>query len=645
MRAETEARIERWETRPTDGGYAGLHALIEAGFSGVISADGTRLFVLDGRPIGLFGGPMESFENAPITAHVTPHPALPILFAMQERGGETTARCYTDDTPLADAAETLASNGFTGYVELSENVLSGEYYVVYHRGRSIPVAFVGEGDRLLVDDDARTRANEEVGIYEVTAVTLEELDLPEPPGDEPATARPSPTTSGRTLRDDGSIADADGPVDATDHAHTEAAGSAAAGPAGSSPAVDPDGADGPPVANGDPGGPDDSTDLETDDFRDVDTVEDGVDRTVAVDRWGSVVNEPVEDRIAAERRWREAVRTAAPGPERVRDENTVVGPVTETEPGTPSVADDLDEEASREPANELEVERRLREAAEAEADRLQKEVLSLRERLETFETADEAESSPAGVESAEELPSESIAPTRALSGTDLFVRYATASGPTLGDAHSDGVDRAAVDGNLRLERHTGFDPTGVRVGDRPFETFLEERVEHRFADWLIRSLSFDVRETGHRKGLERLYDAIPEIDRIDFGGIVDVGEDVGTGEGENPSFDVVFRNRMGEALIVADCVDSREAVGEEQVASLVTAATAAREAGETLAGAMLVTTSFFGPDALETAVEATRSGLLGRNARESYVTISRRSGYHLCLIEMRDAFHVRVPEL
>jgi hypothetical protein len=179
----------------------------------------------------------------------------------------------------------------------------------------------------------------------------------------------------------------------------------------------------------------------------------------------------------------------------------------------------------------------------------------------------------------------------------------------------------------------------VLVEGRPFAAFLEDRIEHRFADWVVRSLPFDVRETGHERGLERLYDALPEIDRIDFGGAVDAGE-----EGER-TFDVVFRSRMGEPLIVADCVDSREAVDEERVASLVTAATAAREAEEGLAAAMLVATSFFDPGALATAAEATRSGLLGRNARESYVTLSRRRGYHLCLVEMRDAFHVRVPEL
>lgn len=187
MRTETETRITSWETRPVENGYAGLHALAEAAFSGAITADETWLFMLDGRPIGLSDGPIESFSEGDSTAYVAAHPALPLLFAMRERGGETTARYYTDDTPLADTAETLSSSEFTGYVELSENVLSGEYYLVYHRGRSIQVAFVGESGRLLTGDEALSRANEEVGIYEVTAIALEELDLPEPPPEPTAT--------------------------------------------------------------------------------------------------------------------------------------------------------------------------------------------------------------------------------------------------------------------------------------------------------------------------------------------------------------------------------------------------------------------------------------------------------------------------
>jgi hypothetical protein len=59
-----------------------------------------------------------------------------------------------------------------------------------------------------------------------------------------------------------------------------------------------------------------------------------------------------------------------------------------------------------------------------------------------------------------------------------------------------------------------------------------------------------------------------------------------------------------------------------------------------------VTASFFEPNALETASEATSGGLLSRDKRESFVRLGRKQGYHLCLVEAREGkFHLAVPEL
>jgi len=49
---------------------------------------------------------------------------------------------------------------------------------------------------------------------------------------------------------------------------------------------------------------------------------------------------------------------------------------------------------------------------------------------------------------------------------------------------------------------------------------------------------------------------------------------------------------------------------------------------------------------LETVAEATRSGILSRDKRKSFVNLSRKRGYHLCLVEARNEnFHLEVPEL
>ena len=648
MRAETETRITAWETCSADDGYDGLHALAETGFSGAAVANGTWLFMLDGRAIGLFDGPIETFADAPITTYVAPHPALPALFVMREQGGETRAKYYTGDTSLADAAETLSSGGFTGYVELSENVLSGEYYLVYHRGRSMAVAFVGGQDRLLTDDEARTRANEEVGIYEVRAANVGKVDLP-----EPTEADSNPITSSGS--DPERVADGNRPAGPSTTDPTEPT-------RGVEPESEPDDPVGSTAGTTRPTPPSDSmpeSDTDTSPQREREGEAGDDTPTTPTARWGSVVEAPVEERFAAEQQWRQTVRIpsletdrsalASSDRSRDRDQKSDSAPSpdiestsdVETAEGTAaSKATPTTEETIAEP--DTLGERRAREAAEAEteaeADRLRREVASLRERLERLETPDAAES-PSEDRTESAVRAEPIQPTRALSETDLFVRYAAAAEPTLEAARSDRADRSAVEGNLRLERHTGFDPTGVTVEDRPFETFLEDRLEYRFTDWAVRQLLFDLRETGHEDDLAELYDALPRIDRIDFGGTIVVDEDT------RRSFDVVFRDRMGKPLVVADCIGSREPIDEEQVASFVTAANETVEVATDLAGAMLVTTSFFDPGAFETATEATRSGLLDRSARESYVTVSRSCGYHLCLIEMRDAFHVRVPEL
>jgi len=59
-----------------------------------------------------------------------------------------------------------------------------------------------------------------------------------------------------------------------------------------------------------------------------------------------------------------------------------------------------------------------------------------------------------------------------------------------------------------------------------------------------------------------------------------------------------------------------------------------------------VTESFFEPAALETTGTATSGGLLSREKRASFVKLSRKRGFHLCLVESRSGgFHLNVPEL
>ncbi|MFB6097124.1 MAG: transcriptional regulator, partial [Haloferacaceae archaeon] len=179
MESQIIDEVTEWESRGYSGGYAGLHRLADEDFTGAVTEGMGWLFMLNGRVVGVFDGSIEDFADADGTAYEAPHPSLPLLLAMKGTGGETRAKYYTEDTPLSQVDGTLSSGGFTGYVELSENVLSGDYYVVYHGGRSLACAFVGNSRKLLTGDEAFDRADDEVGIYEVVDVDVEVIEIPE----------------------------------------------------------------------------------------------------------------------------------------------------------------------------------------------------------------------------------------------------------------------------------------------------------------------------------------------------------------------------------------------------------------------------------------------------------------------------------
>lgn len=673
MQTPTETRIADWETQPVEDGYTGLHTLAESGFSGVITAAGTALFMLNGRTVGLTDGSLDTFETAPLTARRAPHPALSLLFAMQEGGGETRATYYTNDTPIEEAKSTLESGGFTGYIELSENVLSGTYFAVYHQGRSMSVAFVGSDDRLLTDEDAESRMHEEVGIYTVETVEITEITLPEPTTE----SADSGETEERSA--DTNSADTDSAVPSESG---EASGNVDSRTA-SSGDIDPTEITEPASASADgeqaarempPETPRMSPASESQEGDSTQSVRED-EPTAPRDRWGSVIDDPVEDRIVAEQRWRETNRIPSIDPDRstILDDGDTTATTTTAVGTTPeTTAEPRDELLSR-TLDALDAEREAREATEETVDQLREEVTALETRLASTdenqpspetsagsipetnagsvpgtnaESVPEANTESVPETNTESVPDRSLDPRTALSGTHLFIRYESKGNATLETAHAGETDRETLGENLRLERHTEFDSANVAVEDETFESFLTDRLEYRFAEWLVNSLVFELAETGHAGSLGTLYDALPSIDRIEFQGMIEAEEQEEQGEEEPRGFDVICRDRMGEVLFVINCVDRRVPTTEEAVASLVENATETKATAPDLAGAMMVTTSYFDPGALSTAAEATRSGLFAGGSRESYVTISRRTGYHLCLVEMHDgAFHVSVPEL
>lgn len=173
------SKMESWEKRSFLRGYAELQELGEMSFSGSIEVGSSWLFMLNGKIVGIDNGDIEDFGEKEGTIYEAPHPSLPLLFSMQSSVKEKGMRYYTEDKSIGEIDATLREAEFTGYLELSENVLSGDYYIVYHRGRSMNVAFIGNVNRLITDEEAQEGANEEVGIYEVNPVGIKSISIPE----------------------------------------------------------------------------------------------------------------------------------------------------------------------------------------------------------------------------------------------------------------------------------------------------------------------------------------------------------------------------------------------------------------------------------------------------------------------------------
>ncbi|PSP70194.1 hypothetical protein BRC79_02750 [Halobacteriales archaeon QH_8_67_27] len=878
MTTRAVEQFDEWESSPFRDGYRGLHDLADEEFSGVVQAGAAKLCMLNGTVVGILDGDIDDYEGASGTAYAAPSPALPLLALIQERNDEVRGKYYSEDTPLSEVDGTLSDGNFTGFIELSENVLSGDYYVVYHRGRSMAVAWVGNSGQLLTEDEAFDRADGEVGIFQVRPAEIEPVEIPDAgadngAGDAAGAAAGSTAATDTSVDDSGSDATdttespgaASGSDDATpetvkgtdgqadqsaadassadgnsvdakaddEHADPPSADATASETSGPEPDTSGTGASADSDAErseqtGESPSPDGSTREEraTDEAteresagptdrtrRDRRTDADRTDRSrQAKSRETRATTERAETR-PTDTRTRDSEadapretaeqptgtagrpsepaeqstagrapdtggaaagsatkpdqlathsipsldpsRTTSQGPDettaaaRAAPENSsgrdspeptasAERDVRSTAPsneraggdtgdraesgsgrqnGRPAGNDGASNAGGGEPrqrrateeprttdeqpvdagaqrsgarARDLEAELAEREAeiedleadlATAESERddlraqlervrterddlqsridaveserddlrserdaLQSEVGELEGEVERLESqVDEVEAEFGAAVGAEER----LSPGEALDQTNLFVRYGSKGKATLETAHAGEASRQEVGENLGLEYHTQFDSENASVGGRSFDEFLRETMQYQFVTWVINDLLYEIRDTGKVSALQDLYDAIPRIDRAELNGTVstEYTED-GQERRSQESFDVVMRDRMGNALLTANMNDSRQAASESMMSALVTASSHVGESTETLGASLLVTSSFFEPEALETAAEATSGGLLSRDKRESFVKLSRKQGYHLCLVEAREEkFHLAVPEL
>jgi prefoldin subunit 5 len=657
MEQRTAQRVEGWPARRFDGGYAGLHDLAAEEFSGAVGAPGGGwLLMTGGRVVGVPEGGIERFEDGGGgPAHAAPEPALPLLFAMQESGGETRGEYYTEQTPLSEVDATLREGGFTGYVELSENVLSGDYYLVYHAGERDAVAYIGNAGRLKTGEEAFERAADEVGIYVVTAV---DVTVTEIPGEGPSAAAGTVGTAGNGADagpDTSETTEATGTDGEDPSAPEPSAGDPAGGGAATAHDAEPDhsvgtgaavegtdpdadrspadaGSTGKAGGTGDAGGADGATDTAGD--------AGGGPTPAAPEREGLIpAVRPVDGAGAGTGAEGEAGEAGDTGSDTaVADEGATATAVSRLRDRVSELQrerDRLQERLESATTERDRLQERL-ESTAAERDQLQERAAELESTVDRLQDRIEQLEAATGDTDGGRL--EPMEPARALAGTNLFVRYGSKSEATLEDAHEGGLNHETVSRNLGLEHHTEFDSATVSVGGEPFEPFLESSTEYRFVRWLLTELLYEIRDTENVQAMQELYDALPEIDRAELHASVEAG-------GSEQEFDVVLRDRVGDPLAVANLSASRDPTTAADLEALVDGAGAV--AGEaSLVGAFLVTASYFEPDALEAAEAASNSGgLLSRSKRASYVKRGG-GGFHLCLVEARDRrFHVVMPDL
>lgn len=111
-----------------------------------------------------------------VKAKRAPNPALPFLTAVHQRGERKLHR-YTKNLSIERVLDVLTGRPFSGYIELSENVISGNYYAVFHEGKPTCIGIRSAASSPDVGEPARELMLDEVGIYDLYQVAVDPVDL------------------------------------------------------------------------------------------------------------------------------------------------------------------------------------------------------------------------------------------------------------------------------------------------------------------------------------------------------------------------------------------------------------------------------------------------------------------------------------
>ena len=612
-------RIESWESRSFSNGGLKLEELLSSGFSGMIGSEMEWMFILNGRIIGYQGEKIQEFGKKDSNVYTAPHPALPILFYMQvsEKIGESM-RYYTGEKSIEEIDSALKENKFTGYIELSDDVLSGDYYIVYHGGRSMDVAFIGNMDRLISEEESRRNIKSEIGIYQVNRVNIKPIDI--------------------TIKDPEKKKAAEDVVesknDKLEKKHAEI------------------------IENKEL--------LTQSKGMGNDTIETAIEL------------EKEENKFKNEAAWRASRVVPSIDPRRDGELVELLKKSTEwkTEDknqyekiqlneNVPSKKVEIEmeyitekEEGYEKTVEEVEemIESDAKEIVEEDTDRIidhESENIELEGGENIIELISSDIESMKGNVSMEK---KTVDADYAMRSAIVFIRYKNPSGPTIIKSlkKKEKIGKDAVNRNLNYGSNNQIqginEGTTLVKGDNgepeEFNEYLEKTTEMKFIKWLFGSLIYEVIETGNIKSMKLVYAAIPKVDRIRFRHKIEAKEK--NGELRAYAFDIVMEDDAGNPLIVANMKkDSAEPTEISDVDMLVEGASRVSASVKSISAAFLVSSSFHSSEALTAADESMKKRFGSRKKENTKVKASRKNKYNLCLVECRKGERVclKIPSL
>jgi hypothetical protein len=612
-------RIESWESRFFSNGGLKIEELLSSGFSGMIESEMEWMFILNGRIIGYQGDRIQEFGKKEGKVYTAPHPALPILFYMQvsEKIGESM-QYYTEEKSIEEIDATLKENKFTGYIELADDVLSGDYYIVYHGGRSMDVAFIGNMDRLISEEESRRSIKDEIGIYQVNHVNIKPIDI--------------------TVKDPEKKKVAGGLIESENVKLEE------------KHAKITENKEWPTQLEG----------MENNAIGEMTEREgNGRDKFEHEVAWRVSRVVPSID----PRKDGELVKLLKESTEWKTDDKNR-GKEVQSNENVPSKKVEVEEEYITEKEEVYEkiveeveeiIEDRVEEIIEEDTDKMTGWGAENIE-LEKDENLIELISSDRELMKGNVSVNKKVVDAKyAMESAIVFVRYKNPSGPTIIKSlkRKEKIGKDAVNRNLNYGNNIQI--SGINEGitlvegnngePEEFKEYLEKSAEMRFIKWLVGSLIYEIIETENIKSMKSLYAAIPKIDQIRFGRKIEASE---KNEGLRAyAFDMVMEDDAGNPLIVANMNDSIDPTEIMDVNRLVESASRVSASVKSISAAFLVSSSFHSAEALTAADESMKRRFRSRKKENTKVKASRKNKYNLCLVECRkgDGVYLKIPKL